>query len=279
MKKFLIAASVIFLAASVPAMTAQDATFERTLNFTGQATLDVYTVSGHIHLTRGTDSQIHIVATVKSMGKNVKENRAHDVTLHPPIDQTGTIIQVGAHSDSLRGLSIDYEIQAPANTYISATSGEGDVKDEGVGSSTRLNTNVGSIHASGLHGNFVLSAVTGDIYADQVGTGDVRASTGHGVIELRNVSGGLTAESGGGDIKVGGAPTSPWLLKTGAGNIELWPGSAALSLEAMMGQGEIRTEREMVVKGTQNTHQFSGKLNGGGPLVHAESVSGDIRIH
>ena len=279
MKKFLVAAAFLFLGASVSALAAQDATFERTLNFTGQATLDVYTTSGHVHLTRGTDSQIHVVAAVKSVGKATKENRAHDVSVHPPIDQTGNIIQIGAHSESLRGLVIDYEIQAPANTRLSVVSGEGDVKDDGVGESVRLFTVAGAIHATGLHGNFVLNAGTGDIYADQVGTGDVRAATGKGTIELRNVSGGLTAESGGGDIKVGGAPTSAWNLKTTTGNIELWPGSAALTIEAMMGQGEIRTEREIVVKGTQNTHQFSGKLNGGGPLVHAESASGDIRIH
>jgi len=60
--------------------------------------------------------------------------------------------------------------------------------------------------------------------------GDVKAQTGSGSVELRNLHGGLRAGTGSGDIKVGGTPSSDWKLRAGSGSVELWPGSAGITL-------------------------------------------------
>ena len=67
----------------------------------------------------------------------------------------------------------------------------------------------------------------------------MKAHTGSGNIELKNVRGGLHAETGSGSIKVGGAPTAYWKLETGSGNVELWTGNAALTLDAETGSGNV----------------------------------------
>jgi hypothetical protein len=276
MKHLILAATALALAA-VPAL-ATEQTFERTLTVNGRLELSVATGSGNIHLTRGSGSQLHIVGRVKSNWGGSDE-KVHEIASNPPIEQTGNIVRIGARHENLNHISIDYEIEAPADAYLDAGSGSGNVTDDAVGENAKLNTGSGNIHATGLSGNFTVGTGSGDIYAEQTGSGDVKAETGSGNIELRNVHGGLKAETGSGNIKVGGAPVGGWKLETGSGNAELWVGDAPLTLDAESGSGSIHTDREMLTQGSNDRHHVTGKLNGGGPTVRIETGSGDIRIH
>ena len=232
MKHLFLTIAALALAA-VPAL-ATEATFERTLTVSGHVELTVATGSGNIHVTRGSGSQVHIFGRVKS-GWGGSEEKVREIAANPPIEQTGNIVRVGQHHENLHNISIDYEIEAPANAYLDAGSGSGNVTDDGVGENAKLSTGSGNIHATGLNGGFAVNTGSGDIYAEQSGAGDVKAGTGSGSIELKNVHGALKAETGSGNIKVAGAPAIGWKLGTGSGNIELWVGDAPLTLDAESG--------------------------------------------
>jgi len=257
MKHLFLTIAALALAA-VPAL-ATEATFERTLTVSGHVELTVATGSGNIHVTRGSGSQVHIFGRVKS-GWGGSEEKVREIAANPPIEQTGNIVRVGQHHENLHNISIDYEIEAPANAYLDAGSGSGNVTDDGVGENAKLSTGSGNIHATGLNGGFAVNTGSGDIYAEQSGAGDVKAGTGSGSIELKNVHGALKAE-------------------TGSGNIELWVGDAPLTLDAESGSGSIHTDREMLTQGSTDRHHVTGKLNGGGPTVRIQTGSGDIRVH
>lgn len=263
--------------AALPAL-ANEARFERSLTVSGHVELTVNTGSGYIHLTKGSGNQIHIVGKVHSNwgegGDQVRE-----IAANPPIEQTGNIVRIGARHENYRHVSIDYDIEAPADSFLDASSGSGDVKDEGVGEHAKLSTGSGSIHATGLQGGFQVNTGSGDIYAEQTGEGDVKAQTGSGTIELKDVHGGLRAGTGSGDIKVDGAPAADWKLETGSGSIELWPGSTSFTLDASTGSGSVHSDPEMTVQGSFDKHHITGKVRGGGPTVRVETGSGDIRIH
>ena len=275
--KHLILATAALALAAMPAL-ATEQTFERTLTFNGRLGLSVGTGSGNIHLTRGSGSQLHIVGHVKSNWGG-SDAKVHEIAANPPIEQTGNIVRIGARHENLNHISIDYEIQAPADAYLDASSGSGDVTDDAVGENAKLSTGSGNIHATGLRGNFTVNTGSGDIYAEQNAAGDVKAETGSGNIELRDLHGALKAETGSGNIKASGAPASGWKLETGSGNVELWVGDAPLTLDAESGSGSIHTDREMLTQGSTDHHHVTGKLNGGGPTVRVETGSGDIRIH
>ena len=264
--------------AGLPAL-ASEATFDRTLPVSGNVTLHVSTGSGYIHIRPGSDNKVHISGRVKSNGWDGNEDRVRQIAANPPIAQTGDIVRVGFEHENLHNISIDYEIQAPAKTFLQASSGSGDVTDDGVGVDARLNTGSGTIHATGLQQSFTVETGSGDIFAEQVGSGDVKANTGSGTIELKNVSGGLKAQTGSGDIKLTGSPKADWKVTTGSGTVEIWPSQSSFTLEASTGSGDIKTDREMVVQGSFERHHITGKVNGGGPLVRVETGSGDIRIH
>jgi DUF4097 and DUF4098 domain-containing protein YvlB len=276
MKHVLTAMALLALAA-VPAL-ASEATFERNLSFSGRVELKVATGSGNIHLTQGSGNQIHIFGKVKSNWGGSDE-RVREIAANPPIEQTGNIVRIGARHENLNHVSIDYEIQAPADAYLDAGSGSGNVIDDGVGENAKLSTGSGNIHATGLRGGFSAGTGSGDVYAEQTGQGDVKASTGSGSIELKNLRGGLRADTGSGNIKVTGTPTSSWHLHTGSGNVDFRAGDAPLTLDAETGSGSVRTDREMVTQGSNDRHHVTGKLNGGGPTVRIETGSGSIHVY
>jgi len=275
--KHLILATAALALAAVPAL-ASEQTFERNLSVNGRVELSVATGSGNIHITHGSGSQIHIFGKVKSSWGG-SEEKVREIAANPPIEQTGNIIRIGSHHENLHNISIDYEIEAPAESYLDAGSGSGNVVDDGVGENAKLNTGSGDIHATGLRGNFTVNTGSGNIYAEQISAGDVKAETGSGNIEVKDVKGSLRAETGSGNIKAGGAPTSPWHLQTGSGGVELWVGDSPLTLDAESGSGSIHSDHEMLTQGSTDRHHVTGKLNGGGPTVRVETGSGDIRIH
>ena len=277
MKQILVVTAALIALSAVPAL-GTEATFERNLTVNGKVELMVATGAGYIHLSHGADNQVHIFGRVKS-GWGGSDEQVKQISANPPIEQTGNIVRIGARHENLHNISIDYEIQAPADAFLNAASGSGEVTDEGIGQNSKLSTGSGSIHATGLRGSFSLQTGSGNIYADQTGDGEVKAETGSGAIELNNIHGGLHAETGSGSIKVGGTPSSPWKLQTGSGSIELTTGSAGMTLDAESGSGSIHTDQEMTTQGTTDRHHVTGKINGGGPTVRVETGSGSIRVH
>ena len=275
--KLVLTATFSLALATLPAL-ATEATFERTLSVSGRPELSIATGSGNIHIHQGSGNTIHIYGKVKSNWGGSDE-KVREIAAHPPIEQTGNIVRVGQHNENLHNISIDYDVEAPANSFLDAGSGSGNVTDEGVGENAKLNTGSGEIHATGLKGNFTVGTGSGNIYAEQSSQGDVKAETGSGNIELKSLRGTLRAHTGSGNIKSSGAPTGPWHLGTGSGNIELWVGDAAITLDAESGSGNIHTDHEMLTQGSNDKHHVTGKINGGGPLVHVETGSGDIRVH
>ena len=275
--KHLLAVTAALALAALPAL-ASEATFERTLSVSGKVELSVSTGSGNIHLTPGSGNRVHIFGRVKS-NWGASEERVREIAAHPPIEQTGNIVRIGGHHENLHNISIDYEIEVPAETYLEAGSGSGNITDDGVGENAKLSTGSGDIHATGLHGGFSAGTGSGNIYVEQTGEGEVKAETGSGNIELKNLHGGLRAHTGSGNIKAGGTPASPWHLGTGSGNVEFWAGNAAFTLDAETGSGSIHSDKEMLTQGASSRHHITGKINGGGPTVRVETGSGDIRVH
>jgi hypothetical protein len=263
--------------ATLPAL-ASEANFERNLTVNGRVELAVSTGSGHIHLTHGSSTQVHISGRVKSNWGGSDE-RVRQIAANPPIEQTGNIIRIGKDHENYRNISIDYDIEAPADAFLEAGSGSGDITDDGVGANAKLNTGSGSIHATGLHGGFKVETGSGNIYAEQTGEGDVRAQTGSGSIELKEIHGALHAGTGSGDIKISGSPAGDWKLDTGSGTIEFWPGNTGFVLDASTGSGSVHSDHEMTVQGSFDRHHITGKIGGGGPTVRIQTGSGDVRIH
>jgi beta-lactamase regulating signal transducer with metallopeptidase domain/DUF4097 and DUF4098 domain-containing protein YvlB len=267
-------------AAAGNAPSESEATFDRNLTFDGQLQLSVATGSGHIRITRGAANQLRIHGVVKA-NHNGDTSKVQEIAANPPIEQAGNKITIGGHNDErLRNISIDYDIEAPADASLSAATGSGDIYDTGVGHGAKLETGSGSIKATGLEGGFKAQTGSGNISVEGNGQGDAAVQTGSGDIEVKGVNGALKAQTGSGEIKIAGTPSSAWKLETGSGSIELAVGSAPMTLNAITGSGRITTDQPMTVNGTLDDehHHLHAQVNGGGPEVSIVTGSGSIHI-
>lgn len=270
------------LAVSPAFLLGADGTFDKTLHVSGSPILSVSTGSGYVHVSPGSDSEVHIIGHVHAghgwSDWGSPEERVKEVVAEPPIEQSGNTITVGKRP-SYHNISIDYEITTPRGTNLEASSGSGDLKISELGGSLKANTGSGSIEANGLSGRVVLETGSGDIRADMSSAPDVKAQTGSGSIRLKGVTGGLFAETGSGDIEITGQPGSNWKLETGSGSVTLNTGSAKFSLDATTGSGSIHSDPPITMHGSLEKHHITGDVNGGGPTVRVETGSGDVRIH
>jgi hypothetical protein len=280
-RTFKLAAALGFAVLLGSAVTAHaaDSTFERTLTVKGKVDLSVSTGSGTIHLKRGPVGSVHIMGRIRP-GWGASDERVRQLAANPPIQQTGNILRIGLQHENLRNISIDYDIEAPEDSALDASTGSGEILDDGVGQYAKLSTGSGSIHANGLKGGFSLETGSGGIFANQEGTGDVKVETGSGSIELHHIRGALKAETGSGSIKVDGSPISSWKLETGSGSIEVWTNNAPFDLNAESGSGGVHCDRPMTSQNSnEGHHHVTGKVGSGGPLVRLETGSGSIRVH
>lgn len=279
------AAAILALTLTPAALFAAEGTFDKTLSVNGQATLKISTGSGYIHITPGSDGSIHIVGHVHSsygfnlLSSGSAEEQVRRVTSNPPIEQTGSNVEVGLHTH-FENISIDYVVTAPRGTTIEANSGSGDLDISNIAGALKAGTGSGNISANDLNGDVALSTGSGDVRAMMNGAHYVKAETGSGNIKLQGVTGGLYAEAGSGDIEVSGQPSDGWKLETGSGSITLNTGtSARFTIDASTGSGDIHSDPPVTTHGRTEEHSLQGEVNGGGPTVRVETGSGDIRIH
>ncbi len=264
-----------------------DTHFDRALPVSGQVDLYVSSNSGTVHITPGSDSQVHISAHLHpgwNKGGDV-EDRMNRIAANPPIEQSGNTIKVGDARPELRDLfnniSIDYEITAPRSVALNLRTGSGDINVDNVGRFLKAETGSGSVRAHGIAGPAELHTGSGDIELQQAGAGDVKVSTGSGSIRVNGLSGGLLARTGSGDIEANGTLSGPANLQSGSGSIRLHIGhDARYSLDASTGSGSIRFSQggQSHDAGEDHHHVFTS-VNGGGPTLKASTGSGDIEIN
>jgi beta-lactamase regulating signal transducer with metallopeptidase domain len=254
--------------------------FDRALSISGKVELSVSTGSGTITLTRGSSGQVHVHGVVK-VYRDGDTSRAQQLAANPPIEQDGNTIRIGVQHENLQNISIDYVIEAPADSALNAATGSGDIGDTGVGQDAKLTTGSGNIIATGLENGFNIMTGSGDATVDGDGQGEAKVQTGSGNIDVKGVHGALKAQTGSGDIKAAGTPSAEWKLQTGSGEIELTTGNAPMNLDASTGSGNVTTDQPVSMKlsSDEEHHHLRAQLNGGGPEVRAETGSGDIHIH
>jgi DUF4097 and DUF4098 domain-containing protein YvlB len=310
--------AALILAASTAALAAEGE-FHRTLKVTGSVNLQIETGSGSIHVRNGSSNEVTVTGHIRTNNwfSSVGEDAVKRIEDNPPIQQSGNDIRIGHIDDPelKRGISISYDVVAPADTQlhsstgsgsqdvaglagpVDANTGSGSVRASDIGSGLRAHTGSGSIEiddvkgavfartgsgsitARGVAGGFDGETGSGHLRLEQVSQGSVRAETGSGGLELRNVHGSLQAQAGSGNIQADGDPTGAWTVHTGSGSVALrFPQNASFDLNAHTGSGSINLNHPVTVQGSIGRKEVRGKVGGGGVPVQVETGSGSISI-
>jgi hypothetical protein len=258
---------------TLPIFAAQEGSFDRTLKVTGTVELDVSTGSGGITISRGSEGQVVVHATIRASEMNWFSGgdpaaRIKAIQDNPPIEQSGNVIRVGHFPDSerQRNVSITYDIQVPQDVRLHSRTGSGHI---------RISSINGPVDASTGSGGIEISEVAAD----------ARLQTGSGSIAINNVAGTVRAHTGSGSIsgeKIGGASTVNTMAKFQGKALPLTSGSSTASgrsyLDFETGSGDIHVQN---IAGELKAHTGSGSIEAQGQQTGDWDIntgSGGIRV-
>jgi DUF4097 and DUF4098 domain-containing protein YvlB len=294
--------ALVFLIVTALASASEQGHFERTLQVSGAADLEVLTRSGNITIRSGSPGSVSITGHIHVGDRWFRGGRKEDVAeieKNPPIQQRGNHVQIDYVNR--QNISIDYEITAPPDTKVRTKSssgdqtiegmqvgidvetGSGDVRLNDLAGDIRIHTGSGNVHARGASGPLEARAGSGDITIEEKSKGDVRLETGSGNIEARGVDGGLRATTGSGNVRVDGTPANSWTVKTGSGNAQLrLPQQASFDLDVSTSSGSVVVNHPVTttvqgrIEDARKT--IRGKVRGGGPEIAVHTGSGNVQV-
>lgn len=308
------------LSAGAPlAWAAENGNFDRTLTVTGAVHLEVTNGSGNVQITGGSPGQVRIHGDVRlSNWLWGSKDTLSEIIAHPPIEQSGNVIRIGAEHDrdTMRNVTISYTIEVPEQTEVESAVGSGNQSVRKIRGPAKLTTGSGNLFAESIHDDALLTSGSGSIRTSEVGGevratsgsgtvdlagvhGDIRTTTGSGTITIAQPSGRVTAKTGSGSINIRGASNSLsartgsgsltidgnppansfWELSTSSGNVNLGvPSNANFRLNASVRGGAINTQIPIVIE-EQSRHELRARVGNGGARIEVRSNSGSINIH
>lgn len=246
-------------------LLAEEATFDRTLNVSGPADLEVVTGSGSITVRSGAAGTIRVRGTLRAGfcfgicggGDPVADMKA--IVANPPIEQSGNTVRIGHLGESQRhnNISISYELVVPADTKLLSKTGSGHQEISGVAGPAEVTSGSGSLRLEDIAGQVRAHTGSGSITVNRL-RGSVRAHTGSGSIRGEGVGIGTSVESRakyqGNDL-----PLAPG-ARASSGNSyaeSSTMGSAGADIDFQTGSGSIRVDN---VRGAVRAHTGSGGI-------------------
>ena len=240
-------ALAVALLVAVPA-AAQRLTFERAIDVTPGATLDVSTIRGKVAVRADDGRQIRIDGTVTVRlgvgGINVPANAlelAQRVADRPRIDVADNVVRLRPPLDSeeLRAVTVSYEVRVPRDTRLVIATESGAITVDGVGGSVLVTTQSSSIALSGINGTTEIKTGSGDVTVDRA-AGGLRVVTQSSAITLRGLSGPLDARTQSGAVRASFAGPGAAEVETGSSAIQIDGLSGGLAVRTQSGRVEVR---------------------------------------
>ena len=295
MKSFLLSATFVLAAAGASGCVVsvdsqgQIVREEKRFSLEGVPDLHLSTFDGSIEL-RSTD-QREVVIEIEKRGAtkedvdalqvtSAQEGNRIDVEVKRP--RTETFSGFGFHHSS----SARLVVSVPQRADITARTGDGSIRIDGLNGKIDLHTGDGSIRAANLIGDLRLHTGDGSITVER-SEGTLDLDTGDGGVD---VSGKLTAvkmHSGDGSITYRAEPgtvmTDGWEITTGDGGVALYlPSDFGADVDARTGDGSIANDVHVKsdVEGdrSENRRSLRGRLGSGGKLLRIRTGDGSIRL-
>lgn len=251
--------------ASVPALSQESKIYRESSSWGQEITgelgnariLRIKVQSGSIRVQGGAQSGIHYVihrhAYTSSEQQARRQFETHKVEAYVRGD---TAFITANASGTLSKCGGDFVINVPRNIELA-----------------KIETEGGSVNATGLDGRAEISSGGGSIHVDDI-NGAVTAETGGGAIEVGNVGSDVRLQTGGGNIKVGSAK-GKISAESGGGSLVILSGLQGAILET--GAGSIHVEKCVgAVRAT--TGGGSVDLGDIGGAAEIESGAGSIRL-
>ncbi|MDB4882855.1 MAG: hypothetical protein JWL95_1621, partial [Gemmatimonadetes bacterium] len=152
---------------------------------------------------------------------------------------------------------------------------------ERAGSSVRASTGNGRVRIDGTEGIVQVSTGNGDVEVRNA-KASVRVSTGNGNVNVTTAEGPVEVGSGNGDIDVKISALrakDDMTFHTGSGSVHLTlPANYSGELDASTGNGSIRSDFDLKVKGQLSPRHVRATIGDGGPMLRMSTGNGEFEI-
>lgn len=267
---------------------------EKRFQVTGRPELRLTTADGAIEI-RSWDRP-EVVVEIEKRGANREAIDALQVV----IDQQGDRIELEVkrpREESFTGFgfhrtaSAKLIVSVPQASDITARSGDGSIRVDGVSGKIDLGTGDGSIRARGVSGELTLNSGDGSVTVED-GAGRLGVETGDGSVSVAGNLSSLRVRTGDGSIVYrAGADTrmaDDWDVSTGDGSVTLYlPSDFSAHLDARTGDGRITNELRMEAESdgessrdrrASDRRSLQEELGSGGRTLRVRTNDGSIRI-
>jgi len=196
-----------------------------------------------------------------------------------------------------RWFNVIVHVQIPEEFDLDLSTGDGDVSVDSLRGQVRIHTSDGDISVARLEGPaIILKTSDGDVEASSLTADRIEIDTSDGDIDIGSLSGPVTAntsdgdiqiklaadgegrfQTGDGDVRIEMSQAAPLDISTGDGDIDIIaPGSLAADVE-LRGE-DVELVGGLALEGSVRDGRARGRINGGGPLIKAETGDGEIRL-
>jgi DUF4097 and DUF4098 domain-containing protein YvlB len=230
-------ALLAFLAVAGPA-GAQRLPFERAIDVTPGATLDVSTFRGKVDITADDVPQVRVQGTVTvRLGFDVPANAlelAQRVADRPRIEVAGNVVRLRppVDSDELRAVTVSYVVRVPRDTRVIITTDSGAITLDDVAGSVAVTTQSSSIALSRLGGKTEVKTGSGEVKVDRA-EGGLSIVTQSSAITARGLRGAFDARTQSGAVRA---------TFVGPGGADVETGSSGIQIDGLAGPLTVRTQ-------------------------------------
>ena len=227
----------IFSGCNMPQFSAKR-DFEKVIPINSQVNVNAETFNGSITVTPTDQSEVSLVAHMKSYGYTQEEADSALDTLVPNIDTTASALTIACKRRSqtlMYSDSVSLELKVPASWPLKLSTSNGAVSTTQSRGPVTIDTSNGKIDVKEAAGSLQLSTSNGKIIVEN-SAGNIQASSSNGVVEMTNCSleGKCKLETSNGQIKVSFSDRSPINLdaSTSNGSIQFKEADADLTKNA-----------------------------------------------
>ena len=158
-----------------------------------------------------------------------------------------------------RWFNLIARVQIPEEFDLDISTGDGDVSVDSLRGQVRIHTSDGDIDIGSLSGSVIGKTSDGDIRVRLAAAGEASFQTGDG------------------DVRIELSQAAPLDISTGDGDIDIIaPRSLAADVE-LRGE-DVELVGGLALEGSVRNGRAQGRINGGGPLIKAETGDGEIRL-
>ena len=224
---------------------AQRFRFERAIDVTPGATLDVSTLRGKVAVRADDGRQIRVDGTVTvRMGLTVPANAielAQRVADKPRIEVADNVVRLRPplDDDELRAVTVSYEVRVPRDTRLVIATDSGAITVNDVAAPVIVTTQSSTIDLSGIQGASEIKTGSGAVRVDRA-AGGLRVVTQSSAITLRGLSGPLDARTQSGAVRASFAGPGAAEVETGSSAIQIDGLSGGLAVRTQSGRVEVR---------------------------------------